>query len=146
MKPVQRKLPPCNTKYTSMFCGQTYTSFCKMTYLQKLSDDSNLSITATTHWFWHRHWVGEAVNFADATAANVQRRGYLSRPSMAAHNHLQLRWLENMRAHTRALPVNPCTDKQSLNKGVSVQTKTGPCNGQSRRSVSREVADWETTS
>lgn len=47
---------------------------------------------------------------------------------MLALNHLQLRWLENMRVRTRVLPVSSCIDKQSLNKGVSMQTKTGPLN------------------
>jgi len=63
---------------------------------------NNVVRPPATHQHWHRHWAGEAVTCADATAASVLQCAHLSSLPLATLNHLPLRWLtlENTHTHT----------------------------------------------
>lgn len=115
-----------------------------MIYLQKVSDDSNLTVQSLPP------------PTGSNTATQWEKLSTLQMAQLPTCNNVltcrDRRWRRLITSswgdsktseHTRVLPVGSCTDKQGLNKGVSVQTKTDPCNRQSRRSVSQEVADWE---
>lgn len=90
-----------------------------------LSDDTDLPV-----WFW-LPLSGRSCPLCRCKRVTTS---HLWRPSIATFNHLQLRRLENRYGRTSS-----CFVKQSLNKGVRVQTKTGPNNRQSHR----RDTDWK---